>query len=93
MPNIKPNNKDEQITVRVPGDLAAAVAAFAYQRSIPKSMVVREALAAYVANASPATSADAWGKVESLVGSLSLDPRSLQRDALSRAVRAHNWRK
>ncbi len=92
MPKRKMNAKDEQLTVRVPTELANAVEQFAYEKSIPKSMVVREALATYMTNVGAAPAGSTWTNVSHLVGSLSLDRSAVERDELARAMRAHNWR-
>ncbi len=48
--------KDSHLTLRLPADLARALASFARRRGVPKSQVAREAVARYLApsNAPPA---------------------------------------
>ncbi|MEK6767602.1 MAG: CopG family transcriptional regulator [Gemmatimonadota bacterium] len=43
--------KDAHLTLRLPRDLARAVARWARERGVPKSLVVREAVARYLAPA------------------------------------------
>ena len=83
--------KDNQITLRLPATLARKVARHARERGIPKSQVVREAIQTYLANP-PADAAAAWSRVEAMVGTASLDPAAIERDALASQLRAHNWR-
>ena len=84
--------KKDQLTLRLPRALARMLAQRARERAIPKSQLVREALEAYLTR-SPATApGEAWQRVTPLVGALALDPASIERDALARQMRAHNWR-
>lgn len=85
--------KEDQLTLRVEGLLAAALAREAKRRDVPKSQVVREALAAYLVGPPAADAAATWERVAPMIGSLELDPRAIDRDALARQLRAHNWRK
>lgn len=83
--------KDDQITLRLPRALARALAERARKRAVPKSLLVREALEAYL-GASTTTEGSAWQRVSEMVGSLALDPAAIEHDALTKQVRAHNWR-
>ena len=83
--------KDDQITLRLPRALARALADQARQRRVPKSLLVREALEAYLA-APEAAQGAAWQRVGEMVGSIALDPAAIERDALTQQLRAHNWR-
>ena len=83
--------KDEQLTLRLPRALARALADRARKRAVPKSLLVREAIEAYLAAPTTAEGA-AWQRVEQLVGSIALDPAAVEQDALARQLRAHNWR-
>ena len=85
--------KDDQVTLRVDRTIAAALERQAKLRGVPKSQVVREALAAYLVGAPADDSAAAWDRVVPMVGSLALDRAAIDRDALARQLRAHNWRK
>lgn len=84
--------RDEQLTLRLPHQLLRDVDRRARELGVSKGQVVREALAAYLA-APTAPNPDApLQSVSGLVGSLSLDPEALERDALAARVRRHNWR-
>jgi hypothetical protein len=83
---------DDQLTLRVPRDLARQLRQQARARGVPASQVVREALQAYFASATPEDASDTWARVAPMVGSLALDPSDLERDALASQLRAHNWR-
>lgn len=65
--------KDSHLTIRLPGELAQALAQWARARGVPKSAVAREAVARYLAR-TPSTQrtvtagelADAWGSLPRL---------------------------
>jgi hypothetical protein len=84
--------KDDQITLRLPHSLAGEIARQARERGVPRSQLVREALQAYLADGVPADPDASWRRVAPLVGTLALDPASVERDAIASQVRAHNWR-
>jgi len=83
--------KDDQVTLRLPRELARSLARTARARGVPKSQLVREALQAYLVTET-AAEGEAWARVAPLVGSLALDPTAVEREALSRQMRSHNWR-
>jgi hypothetical protein len=83
--------KDDQITLRLPRALARALADRARKRAVPKSLLVREALEAYL-GAPASREGAAWQRVGEMVGSLTLDPAAIERDALAQQLRVHNWR-
>ena len=83
--------KDDQITLRLPRALSRALADRARKRAVPKSLLVREALEAYLTAPQAGTGA-AWQRVAEMVGSIALDPAAIERDALAQQLRAHNWR-
>lgn len=84
--------KDDQVTLRLPGELARALARRARERGVPKSQLVREAIQTYLAEGTAPDAGSAWRRVAPLVGSLSLDPAAAERDALASQLRHHNWR-
>ncbi len=45
--------KDSHLTLRIPADLARALARFARSRGVPKSQVAREAVARYLVPSGP----------------------------------------
>lgn len=84
--------KDDQITLRLPRALSRALGRRARERGVPKSQLAREALEAYLAGRPEDEPGAAWGRIAPLVGSLRLDRAAVERDALARQLRAHNWR-
>jgi len=84
---------DDQITLRIPRDLARALARQARRRGVPKSHLVREALRGYLAGGSverePRGTAE---QIAPFLGSLTLDRAAIERDALARRIRDQNWR-
>lgn len=82
--------KDGQLTLRLPRDLARLVARRARDRGLARSEIVREALQAYLV--APATAGSAWDRVSHMIGTTPLDARAIERDALTRQIRNHNWR-
>lgn len=84
--------KDDQLTLRLPRELAKALAQRARERGAAKSQLVREALEAYLAGGAAADPQAAWQRVAHLVGSVALDPAAIERDALAHQIRSHNWR-
>ncbi len=84
--------KDDQLTLRVPGQLARALERRARERDVPKSQLVREALERYLADTPSPAPAAVWGRVAPLAGSVSLDDGASVGDALAAQLRSHNWR-
>lgn len=84
--------KDHYLTLRLPRELARALAQRARERRTPKSQLVREALEAYLAGSPPADPQEAWRRVAHLVASVALDPAAIERDVLAQQMRSHNWR-
>jgi predicted transcriptional regulator len=84
---------DSQITLRLPRDLARALARRAKERRVPKSQIVREAVAQYLAPAEPhLTREERWERVKHLVGSVELDMDAVMADPIARQIYEHNWR-
>ena len=82
-----------QVTFRLPRDLASALARHARQRGVPKSQLVREAIEGYLASTgTEAGPMDPWQRIAPFIGSVRLDPAAAERDALARQIRKHNWR-
>jgi len=82
----------DQSSFRLPRALTQALARVARERGVPKSQVVREALQAYLID-TPADPDVAWHRVAPMVGSVELDAAQIERDALARQIKAHNWRR
>lgn len=85
-----PDDKD-QVTLRLPRELATALRRKAREKGVTKSQVVREALAAYLA-VSDAEPDAAWERITPFIGAVRLDPAAVEQDALVRQIRDHNWR-
>jgi hypothetical protein len=85
--------KDQQLTLRLPRELARALAERARESGTPKSQLVREALQAYLAGGAEVDQHAAWQRVARLVGSVALDPAAVERDVIASQIRSHNWRK
>jgi predicted transcriptional regulator len=85
---------ENQLTLRLPPALGRALARQARARGVPRSQLVREAVARYLATGTePAPAPDAaWERVAPLVGSLALDRAAVEADRLARRIRRHNWR-
>ncbi len=83
---------DAQVTLRIPRELARALRQQAKARGVPSSHIVREALQTYLGTAMPEDPATTWARLSPLVGSISIDPESAERDALAAQIRRHNWR-
>lgn len=84
--------KDDQLTLRLPQQLLRDIDHLAQSRGVPKAQVVREALAAYLAAPGAPGPESALEAVAPMIGSLALDPRAIERDAIASRVRRHNWR-
>lgn len=84
---------EDQVTFRVPRDIARVLARYARQRGVPKSALVREALALYLAGpAAEAGPTDARQRIAPFIGVVSLDAAAVEQDQLARRIREHNWR-
>lgn len=83
---------DDQLTFRIPRDLSRALSRRAEERGVPRSQVVREALAAYVAESVQARAPRVWERVQHFAGSMPLDHAAIEADHIARQIRRHNWR-
>ena len=85
---------DDQLTLRIPRDLAHALAKAARARRVPRSQLVREALAEYLAAPGEAevTTGSLWDRVRHFAGSAPLDHAAIETDDLAARLRRHNWR-
>jgi len=89
--------KDDQVTLRLPRELARRLARRARELGEPKSHVVREALQQYLAPL-PApepepTGAKLWDRVKHMVGAYTFDEEAIERDEIAKQIRDHNWRR
>ena len=84
---------DEQITFRLPKALARALAGRARRRGVPKSLLVREAVQAYLGEPfAGERPAGVWERIAPFAGSVRSDRARDEQDALARRLRQHNWR-
>lgn len=85
-------DNDEQLTLRLPADLARALRRLARERRVTRSRVVREAVQAYLSAPVAPDPAEVWRQVAPLVGSVRLENVAAEQDTLARLIRDHNWR-
>jgi hypothetical protein len=83
---------DEQVTVRLPRAMAQALARQAKARGVKKSLVVREAVAAYLARAQRVTPEQLWARLQPFVGSVEGDWDAMMQDPIARQIYEHNFR-
>jgi predicted transcriptional regulator len=89
---------DDQLTLRLPGDLARRLSSRARDAGVKRSAVVREALIAYLgpdagtAKARAAKPLAVRERLAPFVGAVALDRPALERDQLAQRLREHNWR-
>lgn len=84
---------DEQLTLRLPRDLARRLAQRARAAGVKRSLVVREALAAYLAEPSvPPPARSVKERLAKYIGAVTLDEAAIKRDPVARRIRANNWR-
>jgi predicted transcriptional regulator len=84
---------ENQLTFRLPREIARALARRAQERRVPKSLVVREALEAYLGTSGAgAEGVDARRRIAAFVGAVALDRAAIDRDAIARQIRRRNWR-
>ena len=84
---------ENQLTLRVPADLARRLAARAKAAGVKRSQVVREALQAFLSSTPelPRTNS-VRERLAPYIGAVTLDAPSTERDELARRLREHNWR-
>lgn len=83
---------DDQLTFRIPRDLARALARRAKERGVPRAHVVREALVTYLAASEPASPEELRRRLKRFIGAVALDHDALQADPITRQIYEHNWR-
>jgi hypothetical protein len=83
---------DTQLTLRIGRDLASRLDAHARVAGARRSAVVRAALEAYLAPAVTTPVRAVRERMAPYVGVLRVDPAAIERDELTRTIRAHNWR-
>lgn len=83
---------DAQITLRLPRKLARELSRRAKARGVPKSQVVREAVARYVAEPEGPTAEEIWERTKHFIGSMPLDREAMMADPIARQMYEHNFR-
>ncbi len=84
---------DDQLTLRVPVELARKLDERARASGVKRSQVVREALHAFLDAAPvPARATSVRERLAPYIGAVSLDHATAERDELARRLRSHNWR-
>lgn len=86
---------EDQLSIRVPRTLARLLARRARERGVRRSQIVREALERYLAGDTDAGGTGAlptWERISPFIGAIELDRAAIDRDALTRRIRRHNWR-
>ena len=83
---------DAQLTIRLPKDLARKLARQAKARGVKKSLLVREAVAGYLAQAEQETPEQLWERLKPFVGSVKGDPVAMMEDSWAREIFEHNFR-
>jgi hypothetical protein len=83
---------DAQITLRLPRELARALARRARERGVPKSRLVREALESYLAAETDTAPVAGAERIAPFLGAVRLDLAAVEADDLGRRIRRQNWR-
>jgi hypothetical protein len=84
---------NEQLTLRLPAELAKALEGEAKERGVPRSQLVREALHAYLgATPHPGPGRATWDRIAPYQGAVSLSPEDADAAEVARRIREHNWR-
>jgi metal-responsive CopG/Arc/MetJ family transcriptional regulator len=81
----------EQITLRIPRDLARELARRAKALRVPKSQLVREAVSRYLAEPAAPAPGETWERIKHLVGILDVDYEDIK-DPIARQIYRNNWR-
>jgi len=87
---------DSQITLRLPKELARALTKRAKARGVPKSQLVREAVARYVAEPEPLSDEEFRARYDAFVGSATSAPgaheAAMTDDPMYRQIYENNFR-
>jgi metal-responsive CopG/Arc/MetJ family transcriptional regulator len=83
---------DSQITLRLPRELARALAKCAKARGVPKSQLVREAVMKYVAEPERESDEAFWERNKHFIGMLKGDHEAMMADPIARQMYEHNFR-
>jgi len=83
---------DSQITLRLPKELARALAKRAKAQGVPKSQLVRESVVKYLAEPERESDEEYWARNRHFIGSLTLDHQAMMDDPIARQIYEHNFR-
>ena len=83
---------DDQLTFRIPRELAQALSRSARMRGVPKSQLVREALREYLGRSAAPDRATILKRLEAYRGIAALDHAAIEADPIARQIYEHNWR-
>lgn len=83
---------DEQLTIRIPREIAQALARRAKTRRVKRSLLVREALAQYLAEPDEGDARAVWERAKRYVGSTPLDHDAIRADPVASRIYEQNWR-
>ncbi len=83
---------DDQLTFRIPKELARMLSQSARNRGVPKSQLVREALREYLTDTGPQQAGATWKRLARFKGIAPLDEAAIEADPIARQIRDHNWR-
>lgn len=83
---------DSQITLRLPRDLARALSRRAKDRGVPKSQLVREAVARYIAEPEPLSDEEFNARLAQFVGKFPGDHAAAMTDPWARQIHENNFR-
>lgn len=84
---------DDQLTFRIPKELASVLNRSARERGVPRSQLVREALREYLGHRSAAPDrATILKRLEAYRGIAALDHAAIEADPIARQIYEHNWR-
>ena len=84
---------DAQITLRLPKQLSRSLDRLAKAKGVPRSQLVREAVARYVAEPEELSDEEWWERVKPFMGSIPLDREAMMADPIARQMYEHNFRK
>lgn len=83
---------DDQLSLRLPADLAKALERESRERGVPRSQMVREAVQAYLGAPVVSPGMTTWDRIAPYQGALSRNPEDAEASEIARRVRQHNWR-
>lgn len=83
---------ESQITLRLPKALARALSQRAKARGVPKSQLVREAVARYMSEPEPLSEAEFMERARQFIGSIHGDQDAMLADPIARQMYEHNFR-